>query len=154
MNEDVTTVHITKLLSTVVIMDLLDEYPNLEKITCSPSIYERISKTYINALEQLDIEVVKEYRWGASRKPCDYEDELLQLASEGYKASEIAELLDISLNRVYYLLRRNKTKLKTNTKKHDYDEVKSLKSEGLTPREISEKFNIPLRSVYYILNKK
>lgn len=154
MDEDVTTIHITETLSSFMIINLLEEYPNLERITCAPSVYERTSKKYIDALRQLDIEVVKEYHWGASRQPCDYEDELLELAGEGYKAAEIAEILDITVNRVYYLLRRNKTKLDTNTKKYDYEEVKSLRESGLKPREISEKLNIPLRSVYYILNNK
>ncbi|MBO6274344.1 MAG: hypothetical protein J6M91_02170, partial [Methanobrevibacter sp.] len=67
---------------------------------------------------------------------------------------EIAEILDITVNRVYYLLRRNKTKLNTNTKKYDYDEIESLSKSGMKPKEISEKLDIPLRSVYYILNKK
>ena len=78
----------------------------------------------------------------------------MQLADEGFKASEIADILDIKPNRVYYLLRRNKIKLNTNTRKHDYDKVKSLKKNGFTPQEISHKLNIPIRSVYYILNKK
>ena len=154
MDEDVTTIHITEALSSFMIVNLLENYPNLEKITCSPSVYNRTSNTYIEALNQLDIEVVKEYHWGASKKPCDYEDELLELASEGYKAREIAEILDITVNRVYYLLRRNKTKLNTNTKKYDYDEIESLSKSGMKPKEISEKLDIPLRSVYYILNKK
>lgn len=154
MDEDVTTIHITETLSSFMIVNLLEQYPNLEKITCSPSVYNRIAGKYIDALGQLDIEVVKEYHWGSSRKPCDYEDELLRLASEGYTAREIAEILDITVNRVYYLLRRNKAKLGTDTKKHDYAKVKSLKNEGLKPKEISEKLNIPLRTVYYILNNK
>ena len=95
MDEDVTTIHITEVPSSFMIMNLLEKYPNLEKITCSPSVYNRTSDTYIEALNQLDIEVVKEYHWGASKKPCDYEDELLELASEGYKAREIAEILNI-----------------------------------------------------------
>ena len=98
MDEDVTSIHITEVLSSLKIMDLLEEYPNLEKITCSPSVYNRTSNKYIEALNQLDIDVVKEYHWGASKKPCDYEEELLQLASEGYKAAEIAEILDISVD--------------------------------------------------------
>lgn len=154
MDGEVTTIHITQALSSFMIMNLLEEYPNLEKITCSPSVYNRTSDNYIQALNQLDIKVIKEYHWGATKKPCDYEEELLQLASEGYKASEIADILDITVNRVYYLLRRNKRKLETNTKKYDYDEIKSLKESGLKPKAISEKLSIPLRSVYYILNKK
>ena len=81
-----TSIHITEVLSSLKIIDLLEKYPNLEKITCSPSVYNRTSNRYIEALNQLDIDVVKEYHWGASKKPCDYEDELLQLASEGYKS--------------------------------------------------------------------
>lgn len=154
MEENVTKIHITEALSSFRIINLLENYPNLEKITCPPSVYNRTSDNYIDALKQLEIEVVKEYHWGATKQPCDYEEELLQLASEGYKASEIAEMLDITVNRVYYLLRRNKTKLDTNTKKHDYDEIKSLRDNGLKPKEISEKLNIPLRTVYYILNRK
>ncbi len=154
MDETVTEIHLTKTLSSDMIMDLLEKYPNLEKITCPPSVYNRTSNNYINALQQLDINVSKKYEWGAKKKECDYEEELLQLADEGFKASEIADILDIKPNRVYYLLRRNKIKLNTNTRKHDYDKVKSLKKNGFTPQEISHKLNIPIRSVYYILNKK
>jgi len=147
-------IHVSETLSSAMIVNLLEKYPNLEKITCPPSIYNRISKNYINALEQLDIKLEVEYQWGNTKQSCDYEDELLKLASEGYKASQIAEILDINVNRVYYLLRRNKKKLSTNTKKHDYDKVRKLYNENVTPKEISEQLNIPLRSVYYILNKK
>ena len=77
-----------------------------------------------------------------------------KIAEQNWTQEALAEILDISVNRVYYLLRRNKTKLDTNTKKHDYDEIISLKESGLKPKEISEKLDIPLRTVYYILNKK
>lgn len=60
MDEDVTTIHITQVLSSSRIMDLMDEYPNLCEITCSPSVYDRTSKNYIDALEQLDIEVKRD----------------------------------------------------------------------------------------------
>ena len=60
MDEDVTSIHITEVLSSLKIMDLLEEYPNLEKITCSPSVYNRTSNKYIEALNQLDIDVVKD----------------------------------------------------------------------------------------------
>ena len=65
MDEDVTTIHITKALSSAIIVDLMENYPNLEVITCSPSVYKRTSNTYIEALSQLDIEVRKKYNWGA-----------------------------------------------------------------------------------------
>ncbi len=155
MDEDVTSVHITKGLTSSTILDLIEEYPNLEEITCCPSIFNRISKNYIDALNQLDITVSKKYNWGAKPKYSSLEEDILNLAKEGKKAKEIAGLLDISQNKVYYLLRKNKQGVKFDnySKKHNHDEVKSLKEEGLKPKEIASKLDIPLRTVYYILNK-
>ena len=156
MDEDVTTIHITEVLSSSLIMDLIDEYPNLCEITCSPSVYERTSKNYIEALEQLDIEVNKKYNWGAKSQTNGEEKTVVDLAKQGLNAREISEKLDMKLNRVYYLLRKNKDDVKFDDykRKYDYSEVRALKEDGLKPKEISEKLNIPLRSVYYILNKK
>ena len=140
MDEDVTSVHITKGLTSSTILDLIEEYPNLEEITCCPSIFNRISKNYIDALNQLDITVSKKYNWGAKPKYSSLEE----------------DILDISQNKVYYLLRKNKQGVKFDnySKKHNHDEVKSLKEEGLKPKEIASKLDIPLRTVYYILNNK
>ena len=156
MDESVTTIHTTEVLTTTVIMDLIDKYPNLEEITCSPSIYKRTSDNYIDALNQLDITVTKKYNWGAKSKSNGEEFVVLGMVQEGYTAREISEKLDISLNRVYYLLRKNKSDVKFDNynRKHDHREVLNLKKEGLSPREISQKLDISLRSVYYILNKK
>lgn len=156
MDEDVTSVHITKGLTSETILDLIEEYPNLEEITCAPSIFNRVSKDYIDALSQLDIKVSVKYNWGAKSKNPVLEKEVLDLAKEGLNAKQIADSLDISLNKVYYLLRKNKDGVKFDnySRKHDHDEVKSLKEEGLKPKDIALKLNMPLRSVYYILNKK
>ena len=154
MDESVTTIHITKALSSSMIVELIDNYPNLEEITCSPSVYERTSKIYIDALEQLDIEVNRKYNWGAKSKSNGLENYILKLSNQGLKPKEIAQKLDISLNRVYYLLKKSNADFDNRQRKHDYDEIKQLKKDGLKPKEISEKLNIPLRSVYYILNKK
>jgi hypothetical protein len=136
------------------IMDLMDKYSNLEEITCSPSVYNRISKTYIDALSQLDIEVKKKYEWGAKSRSNELEGYVLKLSNEGLSAKEISLKLDISLNRVYYLLRKAKADFDNRQRKHDHDEVKRLREDGLKPKEISEKLDIPIRTVYYILNKK
>ena len=149
MDESVTTIHITKALSSSMIVELIDNYPNLEEITCSPSVYKRTSKTYIEALEQLDIEVNIKYNWGAKSKSNGLETYILKLSNQDLKPKEIAQKLDISLNRVYYLLKKSNADFDNRQRKYDYDEIK-----GLKPKEISEKLNIPLRSVYYILNKK
>lgn len=154
MDDKVRTIHITKPLSSVMIMDLMDKYSNLEEITCSPSVYNRISKTYIDALSQLDIEVKKKYEWGAKSRSNELEGYVLKLSNEGLSAKEISLKLDISLNRVYYLLRKAKADFDNRQRKHDHDEVKRLREDGLKPKEISEKLDIPIRTVYYILNKK
>ena len=154
MDEDVKTVHITKTLTSALIVELIEEYPNLEVITCSPSVYNRTSSTYIDALSQLDIEVKKKYNWGAKSKSNGAEFKVLKLSNKGLKPKEIAERLDISLNRVYYLLNKSKASFDNRKRKHNHGAVKRLKEEGLSAKEIAVKLDIPIRSVYYILNKK
>lgn len=156
MDENTTKIHITKVLTSVKIVELIDKYPHLEKITCAPSIYERTSDKYIQALNQLDIKVSKKYNWGAKSQTNGLEFEVYDLATKGFSAQEIADKLNINLVRVYYLVRKVNKDFKFNNikKKHDYEKVRSLKKEGLTAKQISEKLNIPLRTVYYILNKE
>ena len=152
--DDVTTIHITKALSSSMIVELIDKYPNLEQITCSPSVYKRTSRTYVEALSQLDIEVNVRYNWGAKSKSNGAEVEVQKLSDEGLTPREIASKLDITLNRVYYLLRKSKTSFNNRKHKHNHEEIKKLHDEGLRPKEISEKLKVPIRTVYYILNKK
>ena len=156
MDESVTTIHVTEVLSSSRIVELIDEYPNLEEITCAPSVYNRTSKNYIEALEQLDIGVRKEYNWGAKSKTNGEDDIVLNLAKKGLTAHEISKKLDMKLNRVYYLLSKNKDEIRLDNykRKNNHSAVKALKDEGLTAKEISQNLDIPLRSVYYILNKK
>ena len=154
MDNETRTIHITKALSSSMIVELIDEYPNLEEITCSPSVYNRTSRKYIEALATLDIKINKKYKWGAKSRSNNLELYILKLSDEGLSAREISNRLEIPLNRVYYLLRKGKASFNNRQRKHDHDDVKRLKSEGLKPKEISEKLDIPLRTVYYILNKK
>ena len=154
MNEDITSIHITKVLTSTGIVELIDKYPNLNEISCSPSVYNRTSNNYIDALMQLDIKVKKKYNWGAKSKTNGAEFEVLKLSDDGLTPKEIANKLDISLNRVYYLLRKSNADFDNRKRKHDANKIKSLKNEGLSAKQISEKLDVPLRSVYYILNKK
>ena len=154
MDENVTTVHITRALTSALIVELIEEYPNLEVITCASSVYKRTSDRYIEALKQLDIEVKIQYDWGAKSKSQGAEFKVLKLSNKGLKPKEIAEKLDISLNRVYYLLNKSKASFDNRKRKHNHGAVKRLKSDGLSAKEISLELDIPLRSVYYILNKK
>lgn len=154
MDDNVTSIHITKALSSSMIVELIDEYPNLEEITCSPSVFNRTSRRYVDALRQLDIEVKTEYNWGAKSRSNGIEFYVSKLSNEGLSAKQISQKLDISLNRVYYLLRKSKTDFDNRKRKYNHAEIKQLKKDGLSAKEISEKLDIPLRSVYYILNKK
>ena len=159
MDEEITTVHITENLSSAKIIELIEEYPNLNTITCCPSIFKRISKSYIEALDNLDIVVEKKYNWGNKSIYSYQEDSVLELAKDGFKASEIAEKLNIPLSRVYALVRKSNDKFKFNSyqRKHDDNQrelVRSLKNQGKSAKSISSQLDIPLRSVYYILNKK
>ena len=154
MDEDTTTIHITKTLTSSMIVELIDKYPNLEEITCSPSVYNRTSNTYIDALKQLDINVKRQYNWGAKSKSNGIEFYVLKLSNEGLTPKQISQKLEISLNRVYYLLRKANAKFDNRKRKYNHKEIRQLKRDGLKPKEIAEKLDIPLRSVYYILNKK
>lgn len=86
MGDGVTTIHITKALTSSMIVELIEEHEDLEVITCSPSVYERTSSTYIDALAQLDIDVVKKYNWGAKSKTNGAEFEVLELSDSGLSA--------------------------------------------------------------------
>lgn len=154
MNEVTTTVHMTKTLTSAVILDLMGKYPDLSEITCAPSVYNRTSKIYIDALRELGIEVKEKYNWGAKSQTHGAEFKVLELSDKGLKPKEIAKELDISLNRVYYLLRICGVKPDNRKRKHDHEEVKRLKSEGLSAKKIADELDMSLRSVYYILNKR
>lgn len=154
MTENITTVHISKTLSSSMIVDLIEKFPNLVEITCPPSIYKRTSKTYINALNELDITVQIKYNWGAKAKSNGIEFYVSKLSDEGLTAKQISKKLDIPLNRVYYLLRKANTNFNNRKRKYNYEEVRKLKNDGLSVKEISDKLDIPTRTVYYILNKK
>lgn len=154
MDENVRTIHISKTLTSSLIVELIDKYPNLEEITCPPSVFKKTSKTYIDALNQIDINVKTKYEWGANSKSNGIEFYVQKLSNEGLTARQISQKLDISLNRVYYLLRKSKTKFDNRKRKYNHSEIKQLKKEGFSPKEISQNLDIPLRSVYYILNNK
>ena len=104
MDEDLTTIHITEALSSSLIMDLMDEYPNLREITCAPSVYERTPKNYIDALEQLDIEVNKKYNWGAKSQTNGEEKIVLDLAKKGLNARENLIVFIICLEKTRIML--------------------------------------------------
>jgi len=63
----VSVVYVNEQLSSRKIMEILDSNPDLEKITCPISIYTRISKKYMDALRELNIEVEPVQRRGSNQ---------------------------------------------------------------------------------------
>ena len=151
-------VHISEPLSSKKIIELMDTYPSLKKITCPPSLYNRISSKYIDVLKQLEIDIGVEYTYNPKRKYSKEDiNEIIEL-SKNKTAKEISKIKDIPLNKVYYIIKKYSDN-KFNNYKRKYSEetkekIKKMYLDGIKPKDISTKENIPLRTVYYILNKK
>lgn len=148
-------VHVNKPLSSKLIIEILDENPDLEEINCPLSLYERTSEIYLDALSELGITInVIESRG----RPKKYDDNLKnvidEMISSGLSVKTIASRLNIDTKTVYYL---KKDKLKQGPKSKYSDKTKKeivkLKNEGIPVTKISEKLNIPIRTIYYILKK-
>ena len=148
-------IHAEKLLSFRRIMELLDQYPDLRKITCPPSLYARISPKYLQALNELGVMVESVEKKGRPKK---YKEEdihkIKNMLKAGQTPREIAKTLDIPLKTVYYL---NDYQLKRG-RKSKYDDqttkkVKKLYNNGLSAKKISEDMKIPLRSIYSLLKR-
>lgn len=147
-------VHVNQHLTSRKIIEILEKNPDLEKITCPPSIYNRIPSKYLEALKKLNIKV--EPLHGRARKYTEKDVKLIRkLLSEGKTPKEIAGITKIPLKSIYYL--KGDMKLKRGPKpKYDKStriKVQKMASNGMSPKKIAEKFNIPLRTVYYIIKK-
>jgi hypothetical protein len=148
-------IHVEKLLSFRMIMELLEQYPDLRKITCPASLYARISYKYLLALSELGI-VIEPVETRGRPKKYNEEDvhKIKDMLNEGKTPQEIANKLDIPLKSVYYL---NGYQLKRGRKSKYDDEtskkVKKLYNIGLSAKEISKDMDIPLRSVYSLLKR-
>ena len=137
-------VHISTQLTSRKIIELLDNYPSLKRITCPMSIYNRVSPIYIKALEEQGVSIEVKYNWGKKKYSKTQINQVIDLFNEGKRSKKIASYYD-RINVKHY------------KRKYDDDcrlKVKSLKESGLKPKEISKELDIPIRSVYYILNKK
>jgi len=150
----VNEVYVSEQLSSRKIMELLDKYPDLEKIRCPQSLYLRISKKYLEALSELGIEVEPVTKIGRPKKYTEESEDVQKLLDEGKSPKEISEILKISLKTVYYL---KNSKLKRGRKSkyppETEDQVKKLYHDGVPTREISQNLEIPLRTVYYFLKR-
>ncbi|MDI9617458.1 helix-turn-helix domain-containing protein [Methanothermobacter sp.] len=147
-------IHLNQPLTARRIIEILEKNPDLKKITCPISLYHRTSKRYLEALEELGVEVEPVKRIGRPRKYTEKDVKMVQsLLREGKTPKQISGITNIPLKTVYYL--KGDMKLKRGKKKK-YDKntrfrVREMAKNGVPARKISEELGIPLRTVYYIL---
>ena len=152
-------VHISTQLTSQKIIQLMDTYPSLKRITCPQSIYNRISPDYIKALDNLGVSIEIKYNWGKKKYSMTQINQVVDLFNEGKRSDEIASELEMPIANVNYIKSKYFDKINVKHYKRKYDDecrqkVKSMRESGLKPKEISKELNIPVRSIYYILNKK
>ena len=146
-------VHVTKPLSSKLIIELLDENPDLEEINCPLSLYERTSEIYLDALAELGIVInIIESRGRPKKYDDDLKEKIDEMLDSGLSVKTIASKLNINSKTVYYLKKNKlkqgpKSKYSNKTKKEIFD----MRNEGIPVKKISEKMNIPIRTIYYIL---
>lgn len=136
-------------------MELLDQYPDLKKINCPPSLYSRTSSKYLEALDELGIAVVPVEKKGRPKKYKDEEAKKVQeLLKSGQTPTEISKNLGMALKTVYYL---KDSPLKPGRKNkyspQQVQEVKNLKNKGIPAKKIASRLDIPIRTVYSLLKR-
>ena len=151
--------HISTQLTSRKLIELMDAYPSLKRITCPMSIYNRISPTYIKALDKLGVSIEVKYNWGKKKYSKNQINQVIDLFNEGKRSKEIASIVEMPVSNVDYIKSKYSDRINIKHYRRKYDEecrlkVMSLREAGLKPKEISKELNIPIRSIYYILNKK
>lgn len=148
-------VHVNKPLSSKLIIEILDENPDLEEINCPLSLYERTSEIYLNALNELGVTInIIESRGRPKKYDDDLKEKINEMISSGLSVKAIASRLNIDSKTVYYLKEKKlkqgpKSKYSEKTKR----EIVNMKDNGVPVKKISEKLKIPSRTIYYILKK-
>lgn len=146
-------VHVTKPLSSKLIIEILDENPDLEEINCPLSLYERTSEIYLDALSELGVSInVIESRGRPRKYDDDLKNKIDEMLDSGLSVKTIASKLNIESKTVYYL---KKNKLKQGPKSKYSEKTKekifNMRKDNVPVKKISKKLNIPIRTVYYIL---
>ena len=152
-------IHISTQITSQKLIELMDTYHSLKRITCPQSIYNRISPAYIKALDEVGISVEVKYNWGKKKYSKTQINQIIDLFNEGKRSEDIANILEMPVSNVNYIKSKYFDKIKVKHYNRKYDDetrlkIKDMKESGLKPKEISKELNIPVRSIYYILNKK
>ncbi|AEC51068.1 hypothetical protein PNA2_0150 [Pyrococcus sp. NA2] len=114
LNEDVTEVYINLRPTKEVIVRILENSPNVRIIGCPPSLYPKVSKKVINALNQIGIKIVPmEKGRGRPRKYSARTLELIDsMLKDGKSPREISEALGIPIRTLYYLIANMKREVR------------------------------------------
>ncbi|WP_457742669.1 DUF1699 family protein [Thermococcus sp.] len=110
LDENVTEVYVSLRPTKEVVVKILENAPNVKRISCPPSLYPKVSKRVIYALSQLGVELVPEER--PRGRPRKYDEKTVKLvhdmARKGIPMKEISERLGIPLRTVYYMVKELK----------------------------------------------
>ena len=87
-------IHVNKPLSSRLIIELLDENPDLETIECPQSLYERTSQTYLDALNELGITIsIIEQRGRPQKYDEGIRDTIDEMLNSGFNPKAIAKVV-------------------------------------------------------------
>jgi len=108
LGPEVTEVYINLRPTKEIVVRILEYAPNVQKISCPPSLYPKVSKKIIDALSQIGVQLVPEgYPRGRPKK---YDEKTVKLVREmadmGVPMREISERLGIPLRTVYYIVEK------------------------------------------------
>ena len=116
-------VHISTQLTSQKIIQLMDTYPSLKRITCPQSIYNRISPDYIKALDNLGVSIEIKYNWGKKKYSMTQINQVVDLFNEGKRSDEIASELEMPIANVNYIKSKYFDKINVKHYKRKYDDV-------------------------------
>ncbi len=108
LNTGTKTVHFSIRPTINILASILTAAPNVKKITCPPSLYERTPRKIRTALVKIGIEFEALLLTpGRPRSHPNWKiEKVYELEKKGYSAKGISEELGIPLTTVYYYLKR------------------------------------------------
>ncbi len=112
LDKDVTEVYINMRPTKEVVVTILDNAPNVRRISCPYSLYPKVSKRILRALREMGIELAPEKtRRGRPRK---YGEQTLRLVrnlvKRGENPREVSVRTGIPLRTVYYIIKTERVR--------------------------------------------
>jgi hypothetical protein len=108
LSEKTKNVHFSIRPTINILASILTAAPNVEQITCPPSLYERTPAKIQRALEKIGIRFEALLLTpGRPRSHPNWKiQKVYELERKGYSAKEISQELDIPLTTIYYYLKK------------------------------------------------